>query len=180
MSHESQHSLLAATPGMPPELTLPHKAIVGLIRISHALTLEQCAPTEPWAFGPVVNVIAEVWKLERPIAHGGALYVWKISPEALDMIHAQLSVATRLVNDVSHLPGSGASGSGASGSSASGSGSSTSGGVGAIGYLPLPALAVSQRLQNHVNKRHQTRKVRGEGSITFSKFRLYGTSYNSN
>ena len=43
-AHESQHALLAAiTPQLPDEMALPHSSIVGAIRISHALTLEQCA-----------------------------------------------------------------------------------------------------------------------------------------
>lgn len=34
-SHKSQHDLLAAVAGMPPELELPHGAIVGAIKITH-------------------------------------------------------------------------------------------------------------------------------------------------
>ena len=34
-SHESQHELIASVVGMPPEMELPHAAIVGAIQISH-------------------------------------------------------------------------------------------------------------------------------------------------
>ena len=46
-SHESQHSLLASTPGMPPEASLPHCAIVGMIEVTHALSMEQCVQIWP-------------------------------------------------------------------------------------------------------------------------------------
>ena len=117
-AHESQHALLAALDAMPSEASLPHCAIVGIIHISHALSLEQCAPTEPWAFGPVVNVIEEVIALPTPVPHRGALSVWRLVPEALGRIQSQLgggaaaaaadAAAGRAVptlkNDLSHLP----------------------------------------------------------------------------
>ena len=72
-SHESQHALLASLVNAPDEKDLPHGAIVGAIEISHALSLEQCSAAEPWAFGPVCNVIRSVVRLERPVEHLGAL-----------------------------------------------------------------------------------------------------------
>ena len=51
-SVESQEALLAAVPGMPPEAELPHSAILGAVKFTHALEREQCADAEPWAFGP--------------------------------------------------------------------------------------------------------------------------------
>ena len=103
-AHESQHALLAAVPGMLAEADLPHGAIVGAIRISHALTLEQCEG-EPWAFGPVCNVVDAIARLETPVAHKGALSVWRIGTETLAEVQAQLARATVFENDVSHLPG---------------------------------------------------------------------------
>ena len=82
-SHESQHDLIAGVPGMPLEDSLAHSAIVGAVHITHALTLEQCSASEPWAFGPVVNVIGQVCRLERPVPHRGALSLWKGEKRAL-------------------------------------------------------------------------------------------------
>ena len=70
-SHESQLPLLAAVDGMPSEASLPHSAIIGALKVTHALTLDQCKPTEPWAFGPVVNVISAVCKLSQPVPARG-------------------------------------------------------------------------------------------------------------
>jgi hypothetical protein len=103
-AHESQHALIAAVPGMPTEADLPHGAIVGAIRVSHALALEQCAG-DPWAFGPVCNVVDAVARLERPVSHKGALSVWRLGAETLADVQAQLERAAIVENDVSHLPG---------------------------------------------------------------------------
>ena len=65
--------------------------------------MEQCKAVEPWAFGPVVNVIGEVRLLTRPIAHRGALSLWRIDADVLDDLHAQLDSASTRVNDLSHL-----------------------------------------------------------------------------
>ena len=102
-SHESQYPLLDAIPGMPAEEDLPHSAIVGAVRITHSLSLEQCAGEE-WAFGPVVNVIGAVCRLRAPVPHRGALSLWRIRPDVLDDVQAQLADATILDNDTSHLP----------------------------------------------------------------------------
>ena len=101
---ESQLPLIAGVPGMPSEAQLPHSAIVGAVRVSHALTREQCASTEPWAFGPVVNVIAEVIRLEHAVPCSGARSVWRITPEAVDEVRAQLRAAAVVPNDITHLP----------------------------------------------------------------------------
>lgn len=104
-AHELQHDLLAelaATSAMPDEASLPHSAIVGAIKISHALELEQCAG-EPWAFGPIVNVISGVKELGRHVPHRGALSVWRIDDEEREEVRSQLTEATERVNDISHL-----------------------------------------------------------------------------
>ena len=104
-AHESQHALLAAiTPRLPDEMALPHSSIVGAIRISHALTLEQCAHAEPWAFGPVVNVIDQYITLERPIPHRGALSVWRVGSEVVEELRSQLLQGTVHENGIQHLP----------------------------------------------------------------------------
>ena len=69
---ESQRELLAKVPGMPPEADLPHSAIIGAIRVSHVLSLEQCQSNE-WAFGPLCNVVDAVALLKTPVQHSGAL-----------------------------------------------------------------------------------------------------------
>ena len=102
-SHESQYPLLDAIPGMPAEEDLPHSAIVGAVRITHALSLEQCAGEE-WAFGPVVNVIGAVCRLREPVPHRGALSLWRIRDDVLDDVQAQLADATIFDNHTSHLP----------------------------------------------------------------------------
>ena len=79
-----QHALLRGVPDMPAEEALPHGMIVGAFRITHALTFEQCSPTEPWAFGPIVNVIGAIARIERPVQHRGARSLWPIEPTALD------------------------------------------------------------------------------------------------
>ena len=106
-SVESQEALLAAVPGMPPEAELPHSAIVGAVKFTHALELEQCANAEQWAFGPKVNVISEYCRLEHPVQHSGALSTWRISDDALPLVQCGLASATRCKNDVSHLPAGG-------------------------------------------------------------------------
>jgi hypothetical protein len=102
-AHESQHALIAAVPGMPSEASLPHSCIVGVIEITHSLDISQCA-NEPWAFGPVVDVIGSVIRLERPVPHRGALSLWTVQPEAADAVRAQLTSAAVLRNDTTHLP----------------------------------------------------------------------------
>ena len=111
-SDKSQHTLLASLVNAPDEKDLPHRAIVGAIEISHALSLEQCSATEPWAFGPVCNVIRSVVRLERPVAHRGALSLWRIDSAVLEDVRAQLQAAPVRVNCLSHLPPPSASGGG--------------------------------------------------------------------
>ena len=67
---------------MPPEDSLPHSAIVGAVRVSHALPLADCDGVEPWAFGPVVNVIDAYCRLATPVAHKGALSIWRLDGAA--------------------------------------------------------------------------------------------------
>jgi len=102
-SHKSQHALLASLVDAPAEEDLPHSSIVGAIEISHALSLEQCSAAEPWAFGPMCNVIRSRVKLERPVAHRGALSLWPIDADVLQSVRAQLQAAPVRVNDIRHL-----------------------------------------------------------------------------
>ena len=101
--HESQHALLASLRAMPGEASLPHCAIVGAVQISHALSFDECKGTEPWAFGPVCNVIQAVATLQQPEAHRGALSLWRIDAAALEDVRSQLSEACVHTNDLSHL-----------------------------------------------------------------------------
>lgn len=101
-SHKSQESLLRSVPDMAPELSLPHSAVVGAVCVSHALRIEQCA-SEPWAFGPFVNVLSAFCRLETPVLHAGALSVWSLSSEAISAVRMQLAHATIIENDTCHL-----------------------------------------------------------------------------
>ena len=103
-SHESQYPLLAGVEGLPAEETLAHGCLVGAVCISHALTLEQCQVSEPWAFGPVVNLISAYASLDTPVEHKGALSLWRIGDEAREELRSQLAHATVVHNDLSHLP----------------------------------------------------------------------------
>ena len=77
---------------------------MGAIEITHSLALEDCADVEPWAFGPVVNVIGSVCRLPRPVPHKGALSVWRIEPDEREEVLAQLPDVQVVANDISHLP----------------------------------------------------------------------------
>ena len=103
-SHESQDPLLNAAEGMPREADLLALGIVGVIEISHSLGLDECVAKEPWAFGPVVNVIRSVCRLPQPVAHRGALSVWRIDADVREQVLAQLPEAQVFQNDISHLP----------------------------------------------------------------------------
>ena len=54
----------------------------------HAAQLDECTG-EPWAFGPVCNVITAVARLPRPVPHRGALSVWRICPEVVADVRAK-------------------------------------------------------------------------------------------
>ena len=102
-SDASQLPLIAGVKGMPNEADLPHSAIIGAFKVTHTLTLDQSKPTEPWAFGPQVNVIGATCRLEQPVPHRGALSLWPIQPSAVELVREQLHHAHVVVNDVSHL-----------------------------------------------------------------------------
>ena len=102
--HSSQEPLLQAVTALPPEAALPHGVVVGAVRVSHSLPLEDCSDVEPWAFGPVVNVIDACCRLETPVDAKGALSIWRLDPEAREAVQRQLEQATVADNDVSHLP----------------------------------------------------------------------------
>jgi hypothetical protein len=82
LSAEAKMRLHALAPDAPEETSLPKSAIVGAIRVSHCLPLEACSQ-DPWATGPVCNVIAERAMLTSPIPHRGALGTWPISKESI-------------------------------------------------------------------------------------------------
>ena len=75
--------------------------IVGAIKISHHLLPNECK--DPWAFGPVCNVIEAVCILPQPVPHKGALSIWKISKDVLIQVQEQLSVAPVKNNNISDL-----------------------------------------------------------------------------
>ena len=98
--------LAANCPGMPTEESLPHGCIIGAMRIDRACDVAGCAgtPSEPWALGPVCNVIGAVCLLPKPLAHKGFLGVWKIDEEICKSVRAGLSKAPVLMNDPERLP----------------------------------------------------------------------------
>lgn len=69
-----------------------------------ALSLAQCEAVEPWAFGPVVNVIGEVKILSKPVSHKGALSIWSIDDAVLEDVRSQLARASSRLNVIEHLP----------------------------------------------------------------------------
>ncbi|KAL1522417.1 hypothetical protein AB1Y20_017407 [Prymnesium parvum] len=99
----SQQPLLDSLSGIPPEVELPHLALVGAIKVSHALGFDECAFNQ-WAFGPVCNVISEVAILPEPVPHRGALSIWAVASEELSQVVEQLKSVTVRKNDISALP----------------------------------------------------------------------------
>ena len=87
---------------LPEENTLPHGKIVGAVKISHSLTLGECE-SDPWAIGPVCNVIEAVCVMTKPVMHRGALSIWKIGTNVLAEVQKQLSTAPVKTNDISDL-----------------------------------------------------------------------------
>lgn len=102
---------LEQCPGIPPEASLPHGAIVGALRVDRACTVADCAgtPAAPWALGPVCNVIGAVCQLAEPIQHKGSLGTWPIDADVLMHVRAGLAAATIMENNPALLPPAGAS-----------------------------------------------------------------------
>ena len=88
----------------PAEASLPHGAVVGALKVSHSLSLEQCGG-DTWATGPVCNVVAATAQLATPVPMNGALGVWPLGAEALVSVRAGLGAADVRVNDVARFPG---------------------------------------------------------------------------
>ena len=91
---------------LPAEDELPHGAIVGAARIDRACAPADCVgtPSEPWASGPVCNVIGAVVMLDEPVPHKGALGLWRIDADVLSRVHAGLIAGQLLESDPSMLP----------------------------------------------------------------------------
>ena len=92
----------------PAEASLPHGAVVGALKVSHSLSLEQCGG-DAWATGPVCNVVAATAELATPVPMNGALGVWPLGADALASVRAGLAAADVRVNDVARFPGPAAS-----------------------------------------------------------------------
>ena len=92
----------------PAEASLPHGAVVGALKVSHSLSLEQCGG-DAWATGPVCNVVAATAQLATPVPMNGALGVWPLGADALASVRAGLAAANVRVNDVARFPGPAAS-----------------------------------------------------------------------
>ena len=75
--------------------------IIGAIKISHALSIRECP--DPWAFGPICNVIEAVCLLAQPVPHKGALSLWNIQEDARANVREQLAAATIMTNNISDL-----------------------------------------------------------------------------
>ena len=88
----------------PAEASLPHGAVVGALKVSHSLSLEQCGG-DAWATGPVCNVVAATVELATPVPMNGALGVWPLGADALASVRAGLAAADVRVNDVARFPG---------------------------------------------------------------------------
>lgn len=93
-------------PGIPSEASLPHGFIVGAIRVDRCCDIGDCAGTasEPWALGPVCNVIGAVVLLPAPIAHKGSLGLWPIDAHVIALVQAGCAAAPVLENDMARLP----------------------------------------------------------------------------
>ena len=105
-SAEAQASIRARVPEdvrVPVEDSLPHAVIVGFIKISHSLPLEQCAGS-PWATGPVCNVIEAVCELGTPISQKGNLGQWPVGPDVAGRASIGLMGAQIRLLDNSALP----------------------------------------------------------------------------
>ena len=61
--------------------------LAGAVHILHSLDVKHCAG-EPWAFGPIVNVIDAYIKLPLPIEHVGALSLWRIGEHVLNNVQS--------------------------------------------------------------------------------------------
>ena len=77
---------------LPDECSLPHGVIVGAVHFCGGLKHSDCAE-DHWATGPICNVIDAYCALRRPVPHRGALSLWKIKPDALAEVQAQLASA---------------------------------------------------------------------------------------
>lgn len=91
---------------LPSEGSLPRGAIVGAIRIDRACDVAHCAGTmaEPWALGPVCNVIGAIVKLDHPVPHKGALGYWKIDANVRNAVQAALAAGDVVTNGKDKLP----------------------------------------------------------------------------
>lgn len=87
---------------LPGEEEMPHGVIVGAVHISCGLPIERCR-TDPWATGPVCNVLDAVYVLPNPVKARGQLATWKVDPGALEEVRRQLRGAPIHRNDVRSL-----------------------------------------------------------------------------
>lgn len=78
-----------------PERTIPNAGpwpagLLGLVRIDAVGPLESFADLaqDPWASGPVVWRIGQVWRLPNPIAMPGAQNLWRVPAEHLPALRA--------------------------------------------------------------------------------------------
>ena len=78
--------------------------IVGAMLISHHYDLSMNECPDPWAFGPICNVIEAVCLLPQPVPHRGALSLWKIDEDVRANVQTQLEAAPIMMNNISDLP----------------------------------------------------------------------------
>lgn len=91
---------------LPEEHVLPHGFIVGAMRVDRACVPADCmgTPSEPWASGPICNVIGAVLTLDEPVPHKGALGLWRIDVAVLARVQAALAAATIHLVSLDMLP----------------------------------------------------------------------------
>ena len=98
--------LEALVPDVPRAEALPRGEILGLIRVDGGVRPAECkqTPAEPWATGPVCNLISEVLVLGTPVRHKGMQGVWPLSAAARASLSEQVArLDEQLRRPVQHI-----------------------------------------------------------------------------
>lgn len=87
-----QSHIKSICPSIPDESLLPKKCCIGLIHISSNVTYTP-ENNDPWASGPVCNIIDKILQFKTPIDCKGKLSIWKLPPDILEIIRRHLDVS---------------------------------------------------------------------------------------